>query len=73
MSTSQSIFEGRHHIIHVQDMLDDLINHLRQDVEKLEEPRAQALFETSAEVLIGLKTAFKHYDAGKETAFRHEA
>ncbi len=38
-------------------MLDDLIKHLREDVGKVKEPKAQALFETSAEVLGGLQMA----------------
>jgi len=33
-------------------------------------PKAQALLETSAEVLQGLVPAFGHYEIGKEAAFR---
>jgi len=62
--------DPRHHTTHVKGMLDDLIHHLRADVSKIEEPKAQALFETSAEVLQGLKTAFEHYEQGTERAFR---
>jgi hypothetical protein len=54
----------------MQARLDALIEHLRKDVRKVEEPRAQALFETSAEVLQGLKTAFVHYEQGDEAAWR---
>jgi len=48
----------------------ELIQHMRRDVQKVNEPKAQALFETSAEVLQGLVTAYEHYEAGKEAAFR---
>ena len=62
--------DPRHHTSNVKAMLDDLINHLREDVAKFDEPKAQALFETSAEVLKGLKTAFDHYESGSEAAVR---
>ena len=47
-----------------------LIAHLRRDVERTDEPRAQALFETSAEVIQGLVQTFDDYDAAEEPAFR---
>ena len=52
--------DPRHHTQKVQAWLSDLIDHLRQDVQKVDDPKAQALVETSAEVLTGLKTAFAH-------------
>ena len=57
------------HIENVLAQLHELIEHLRRDVQKIREPRARALFETSAEVLDGLERAFLHYDAkSSETA-----
>jgi hypothetical protein len=47
-----------------------LIEHLREDVGKVAEPKAQALFETSAEVLVGLVKAFDDYEKKSETAWR---
>lgn len=49
-------------------MLGELITHLRDDTKHIKEPKAQALFETSAEVLKGLETAFTHYEKGSEPA-----
>lgn len=63
--------DPRHHTANIKRMLDDLINHLREDVKKVNEPKAQALFETSAEVLGGLRKAFEDYDAGTEAGMRH--
>lgn len=60
----------RHHTSKVQDMLQDLIDHLREDIHKIDEPQAEALLETSAEVLEGLKKAFKHYEEKNEAAWR---
>ena len=61
----------RDHTMHIRTAMRELITHLRQDIERVNEPRAQALFETSAEVLEGLVTAFEHYEVGKEVAFKH--
>jgi hypothetical protein len=51
-------------------MLSDIRNHLREDVSKVEDPRAEALFETTAEVLGGLITAYEHYEPEAEEAWR---
>jgi hypothetical protein len=51
-------------------MLRELIDHTRRDVEQVKEPRFQALLETTAEVLGGLETAFKHYSERKEPAWK---
>lgn len=51
-------------------MLLELIDHAREDVTRVEDPRFQALMETTAEVLLGLRTAFEHYDQGAETAWK---
>lgn len=62
--------DPRHHTQKIQMSLEALIEHLRQDIQKVDEPKAQALFETSAEVLIGLKTAYIHYERRSEEAWR---
>jgi hypothetical protein len=48
----------------------ELVRHLRDDIKKIEEPKAQALFETAAEVIGGLETAFKHYEEKSEDAWK---
>jgi hypothetical protein len=60
----------RHHTAKLRRMLDEVARHAREDVGKIAEPKAQALFETTAEVLSGLATAFDHYDRGSETAWK---
>ena len=51
-------------------MIDELVQHPREDIRKFDEPKAQAMFETSAEVLLGLKKAFEDYEEGGEEAMR---
>jgi ribosomal protein S20 len=58
------------HSANIKSAMHELIQHMRRDVEQVDEPKAQALFETTAEVLQGLVTAFEHYEAGREAGFR---
>ena len=62
--------DARYYTQKIQTRLNTLIEDLRQDVEKVDEPQARALFETSAEVLEGLKTAYAHYEQKSEAAWR---
>jgi hypothetical protein len=59
-----------HHTQKIKAQLRQFVDHLREDVEKVAEPKAQALFETSAEVLTGLIKAFVDYEKKSEQAWR---
>ena len=61
-----------HHTQKIKAQMRQLIDHLRNDVGKVTEPKAQALFETSAEVLTGLVKAFDDYETKSEEAWRTE-
>lgn len=61
--------DPRHHTAHLREMLQGLVSHAREDITKISEPKAQALFETTAEVCTGLINAFDDYDR-KEPAWR---
>lgn len=60
----------RHHTQQMQTRLQELTDHLRQDVEKVDEPQLKAMFETAAEVLNGLNKAFSDYEQKNEDAWR---
>jgi hypothetical protein len=60
----------RAHAANVRKEFRELIEHLRDDVSKIDEPKAQALFETAAEVISGLHTAFKYYEEKSEEAWK---
>jgi hypothetical protein len=51
-------------------LLDNLITQVRKDIGMVNEPKAQALFETTAEVLLGLKKAYQDYEGGGERAWQ---
>ena len=58
------------HTRKIKQMLSDVIDHTREDIDKVHDPKAQVLFETTAEVLIGLRTAYEHFESGAEKAMR---
>ena len=60
----------RHHTQKLKSQMRDLIAHLRADAGKVSEAKAQALFETSAEVLTGLVKAFDDYEEKNEDAWK---
>ncbi|HVU16608.1 MAG TPA: hypothetical protein VHD32_06770 [Candidatus Didemnitutus sp.] len=53
--------------------IDQLIADFREATEVVEDPRFKALCETSAEVLIGLRTTIDHYARRDEPAWREPA
>jgi hypothetical protein len=58
-----------HHTAKVRQKLTELVDHLRS-VGKVSDPRAQALFETTDEVLLGLRTAHEHFEQLTEIALK---
>jgi hypothetical protein len=62
--------DPRHHTQKLKQMLNDTADHARQDVRKVQDPKAQALFETTAEVLGGLVKAFDDFEQKREEAWK---
>jgi hypothetical protein len=58
------------HTANIRQEFEQMIQHLREDVKKVDDPKAQALFETAAEVMSGLNTAFQHYETHAEKAWQ---
>jgi hypothetical protein len=56
----------RYHVVKVRGMLNAVMRHCREDIEKVAEPKAQVLFETTAEVLNGLINAYSRYETELE-------
>jgi hypothetical protein len=50
----------------MQERLQDIRKHLREDIEKVDEPQLKAMFDTSAEVLGGLIKASRDYEQKNE-------
>jgi hypothetical protein len=59
-----------HHTQKVQKHLSEISAHMRQDIEKVDDPQMQVMFETAAEVLDGLVRTFQHYEDRKKGTWR---
>ncbi|MER8818496.1 hypothetical protein NKH70_01545 [Mesorhizobium sp. M0991] len=68
--TSAADRDPRHHTQKMQKKLEEVKQHLREDIEKVDSPQLKAMFETSAEVIGGLQKAFQDYEQKNEPAWR---
>jgi len=62
--------DAREQARELQQLLAHVRDSARSDVTKVDDPKAQALFETIAEVVTGLITALTHFDERAEPAWR---
>lgn len=67
---TQTEDDARHHVSKLRDMLDEIAQHARHDIDKVSDPKAQALFETTAEVVLGLRKAYDDFEEGTEAAWK---
>ena len=62
--------DPRCHTQRMPKALKDIQYHLREAIQKVDEPQLKAMFETSAELLGGLRKAFQDYEKKNEAAWR---
>jgi hypothetical protein len=62
--------DPRYHTAKMRQALRDIKDHMREDIEKVDEPKFKAMFETSAEVLGGLEKALSDYEKKHEPAWQ---
>jgi len=60
----------RHHTAKMKQRFSETIEHMRSDIDKVDEPQFKAMFETAAEVLVGLVKAFDDYERKNEGAWK---
>jgi hypothetical protein len=70
---SSSEKNPKHHTQRMKNRLQETVTHLRQDIDKVDEPQLAAMFETAAEVLLGLVRAFDDYEKKNEAAWLKSA
>jgi len=58
------------HTANIKEEFVKLSEHLREDVDKVDDPKAKALFEVSAEVIDGLQKAFNDFEKKNESAWK---
>jgi hypothetical protein len=56
----------RYHVVKLRGMLNAVMSHCREDIDKVAEPKAQILFESTAEVLNALINAYSRYETELE-------
>ena len=61
-----------YHVSTVHRMMIDVVEHIKEDENRVEDPQALALLETTREVIQGLITAYKHYGERTEKAWNQE-
>lgn len=54
----------------IRERMTQMINTLRDDIGKVDDPKAKVLFEVSAEVLSGLRKSFEDYEQRTEEVWR---
>lgn len=54
----------------MRQRLQDLAGDLRRDLARMDDPQFKALFETAAEVMLGLAKAFADFEGKSEPAWR---
>ncbi|HEX8035045.1 MAG TPA: hypothetical protein VF510_14405 [Ktedonobacterales bacterium] len=62
--TEATSTDPRFHAANIKRMLRDVQTHARDDTQRVGDPKARALFETTAEVLGGLIKAYDDYEQG---------
>jgi len=67
---AQNERDPRHHARRIKGMLQDVMQHMREDIGKIDDPSAKALFETSAETLGGLIKAYEDFEKKAEPAWQ---
>jgi hypothetical protein len=59
-----------HHTTKLKHMLTEVIDHAHEDISKISEARAKALFEKTANMLSGLREEYEDYEKDGETRWR---
>lgn len=62
--------DSRKYAAQLHDMLRDTRDRARDDINMVSDGKAQALFETTAEVLQGLMKAYEDFEEGTELVWR---
>jgi len=69
MNQNEAQITPQQYAAHIASLLEQARQECRVDLKHVDDPRAQALFETTAEVIGGLCKALKDYQRGKEAAW----
>jgi hypothetical protein len=54
--------DPRYHVANLRKLLSAGIDYARKDIKQISDPKAQALFETTTEMLVGIRRAFEAFE-----------
>jgi hypothetical protein len=63
--------DPRHHALNLVKAFNDLADHVRDDLELIHDPRGKVLFETTAEILLGLARAHELFTENEGPGEEH--
>ncbi|GHO64624.1 hypothetical protein KSC_071280 [Ktedonobacter sp. SOSP1-52] len=72
MQGNESHMTPQQHAQHIDQLLQQAQQECRADIERIQDPKAQALFETVAEVISGTRKALNDYQQGSESIWQSE-
>jgi len=72
MQGNESQMTPRQHAQHIDQLLQQAQQECRTDIDRINDPKAQALFETVAEVIGGTRKALNDYQRGSESVWQSE-
>lgn len=72
MQGNESHMTPQQHAQHIDQLLQQAQQECRADIERIQDPKAQALFETVAEVIGGTRKALNDYQQGSESVWHSE-
>ena len=70
MQKTETTMTPAEHAQHIATILQQAQQECRADIGRIDDPKAQALFETVAEVVGGLMKALEHYQMGSEPVWQ---
>lgn len=70
MQKTEANMMPKEHARHIANLLQQAQQECRTDIERIDDPKAQVLFETVAEAIGGLQRALEHYQTGHEPVWR---
>ncbi len=70
MATSANATDPQDHLARIRQELKEVARYAREEVGHVASPQARALFETTAEVLDGLASAYEHAAQRSEPAWQ---
>lgn len=68
--TNENTSDAKFHVQKMKQRFEENVDHLRRDIKIIDDPQCKAIFETAAEVLLGLIKTLDDYNKKEEDAWK---